>query len=104
MAKKKSLYIKGTFFTNKALLSFDDDVVFKLGIDMLTLEDFFHDTHLRSNLLNEGQDDTNQVKSEFCLKMSTDQFCKIRHISQTVYWIELKFYKEMLDTINYIMV
>jgi hypothetical protein len=54
MAKKKSLYIKGTFFINKALLSFDDDVVFKLGIDMLTLEDFFHDTHLRSNLLNEG--------------------------------------------------
>jgi hypothetical protein len=48
------LYIKGTFFTNKALLSFDDDVVFKLGIDMLTLEDVFHDTNLRSNLLNEG--------------------------------------------------
>jgi len=27
IAEKKSLYIKGTFFTNKVLIGFDDDVI-----------------------------------------------------------------------------
>jgi hypothetical protein len=42
-------------------------------------------------------DDTNQVMSEFCFKMHTDQFCKFGHISQIVHRIELTFYKEVLD-------
>ena len=39
----------------------------------------------------------NQVKFKFDLKMPTDQFCEIIHISQTIHWIELKFYKEIVD-------
>jgi len=27
IAEKKSLYIRGTFFTNKVLIGFDDDVI-----------------------------------------------------------------------------
>jgi hypothetical protein len=36
---------------------------------LLTLENVFHDTDLRSNLFKETKDDTNQVISEFGLKM-----------------------------------
>jgi hypothetical protein len=30
----KSLYIKGTFFNNKVLLGFNDDVIFWFGTDL----------------------------------------------------------------------
>jgi len=36
---------------------------------------------------------TNQVMSEFSLKMSTDQFCEINHISQIVHRIEMQFHR-----------
>jgi hypothetical protein len=47
----------------------------------------------KSNLSN-----TNQIKSEFSLKMSIDQCFKIIHISQTVHQNKLQFYREILDT------
>jgi hypothetical protein len=40
MVEKESMYIKGTFFTNKVLFSFDD-VILLVGTDLLTLEDVF---------------------------------------------------------------
>jgi transposase len=36
---------------------------------------------------------TNQVMSEFSLKMSTDQFYDINHIYQIVHRIEMQFHK-----------
>jgi hypothetical protein len=68
--KNKSLCIKRTFFTNKVLLSFDDNVILWLDTYFLTLEDIFHDTDLRSNIFKEEEDDINQVISEFDLKIS----------------------------------
>jgi hypothetical protein len=96
---KKSLFIKGTFFANKVLLGFDDDVNLWLGmIFFFILEDVLHNTNSRSNLFKEGKDDTNQVRPEFDLNMSTSQFREIEHIFQTVHWKSLKFYREILDT------
>jgi hypothetical protein len=46
----------------------------------------------------------NQVRSKFGLKMSADQFCEIEHTFQTINWIELKFYRKILDTRKYIVV
>jgi hypothetical protein len=46
----------------------------------------------------------NQVMSKFGFKMSVNQFCEIGHIFQTVHWIELKFYRETLDTWIYIYI
>jgi hypothetical protein len=40
----------------------------------------------------------NQVMFKFDLKISADQFCKLKHIFQTLHWIELKIYREILDT------
>jgi hypothetical protein len=40
---------------------FDDEVMLRLGIDLLTLEYVLHNTDSRSNLFKEGKDDTNQV-------------------------------------------
>ena len=102
--KKESLYIKGNLFSNKILFCFDDNVIFWLGSDLLTLKDFFHNTDSRSNLFKEMEDDTNQVRSEFNLKMFANQFCKIKHISRTVHQIKPKIYREILDTWNYIVV
>jgi len=85
MVENESLYIRGTFFANKVFLGFNDDVILQLGTDFFTLEDFFHDTYLRLNLFKEGEDDKNQVRSEFGLKISTDQFCEIKYIYQTVH-------------------
>jgi hypothetical protein len=65
---------------------------------LFTLEDVFYDTNSRSNIFKEGEEDTNQVRSEFDLKISIDQFYEIKHISQIIYWNELKFYREILDT------
>jgi len=42
--------------------------------------------------------DTNQVMSKFSVKMSSDKFCEIEHLSQIVHQNELRFYKEILDT------
>jgi len=50
---------------------------------------------LRSNLFKEREGVTNQVSSEFDLKMFADQFCEIDHIFQTIY--QMKFYREILD-------
>ena len=50
MVEKESLYIRGTFLANKVFLGFDDDVILQFGTDFFTLEDFFHDTYLRSDL------------------------------------------------------
>jgi len=66
------------------------------------LEDVLHNTNSRSNLFKEGKDDTNQVRPEFDLNMSTSQFREIEHIFQTVHWKSLKFYREILDTWKYI--
>jgi hypothetical protein len=85
MVENESLYIRGTFFANKVLIDFDDDVILQLGTDLLTLEHVHHDTNLSLNLFKEREDDTNQVMFEFGLKMSADQFYEIRHISQTVH-------------------
>jgi hypothetical protein len=48
--------------------------------------------------------DANQVMSKFGLKMSSNKFCEIEHISQIVHQNELRFYKEILDMWNYILV
>jgi len=98
MAEKENLYIRGTFFANKVLLGFDDDVIFWLGTNLLILKDVFHDTDLSLNLFKEMEDDTNQVMFEFGLKMFADKFCKIRRISQTIHQIKLNFFKEIQDT------
>jgi hypothetical protein len=37
------------------------------------------------------ENDTNQVRSEFGLKMYADKFYEIKHISQTVHHNELAF-------------
>lgn len=44
------VYIRRTFFANKVLLGFDDDVILHLHTDLLTLKDVSHDTYLRSNI------------------------------------------------------
>ena len=41
-----------------------------------------------SNPFKKEKDDTNQVRFEFDLKISADQFCKIKHISLIVYLIK----------------
>ena len=108
--EKMSFYIRGTitysyaWCSDKVLFSFDDDVILQLGTDLFTLEDFFHDIALRSNLLKEGEDDMNQVKSNFHLKISASQFCEITHISQIVHHNKLNFYREILDIWNYILI
>jgi hypothetical protein len=71
---------------------------------LFSLKDDLHVTYSMMNPFKEGGDDTNQVRSEFCLKMHINQFCEIRHISQNIYWIKLKFYREILETCKYIMV
>jgi len=63
------VYQGGLFFANKVLLGFDDDVILWLDTDLLTLENVFHNTDLRSNLFKEMKDDTNQAMSEFGLKI-----------------------------------
>lgn len=40
----------------------------------------------------------NQVKFKVGLQMFINQFYEINYISQTVYWIELKVFKNILDT------
>jgi hypothetical protein len=85
MVEKKSLYIKRTFFANKVLLGFDNNVILWLGTDWLTLEDVFHDIDLRKNLFKEGEDGMDQVRSKFDIKMFVNKFCKIKHIYQTLY-------------------
>jgi hypothetical protein len=97
MVEKEKLYIKGTFFANKVLFCFDDDAILQLGTDLLTLEDVFHDTDSRSNLFKDWKDNMNQVRSEFGFKISADQFCKMRYISQTVHQNKLKYYRKILD-------
>ena len=81
MAKKKSLYVRKTFFANKVLLGFDDDAIFQLGTDFYSLGDDLHIIDLGMNHFEEGGNDMNQVWSKFCLKIYTDQFCKIEYIS-----------------------
>jgi hypothetical protein len=46
----------------------------------------------------------NHIRSEFGLKISTDQFYEIKHTCQTVHWIELKLYREILDIWKYILI
>jgi hypothetical protein len=58
--------------TNKVLIVFYDDAILWLDNDLLTLKDVFHDTDLRSNLFKKGEDDTNQVRFEFGLKISAN--------------------------------
>jgi len=103
MVENERLYVRGIFFANKVLLGFDDDVIW-LGTNFLTLEDVFYDIDSKSNLLKERKEDTNQVRSEFGLKIFVDQFCKFKDISQTAHRNELKFYREILDTWNYILI
>ena len=74
MVEKESLFIRRIFFANKVLLGFNDDDNFHLGTDLLTIKDVFHDTNSRLNLFKEGEDDTNQVMSEFSFKIVANQF------------------------------
>jgi hypothetical protein len=67
MVENESLYIKETFFANKVLLGFDDDVILWLGTDLLKLEDVSHDTYSRSNLFKEGR--TVRTKSDLSLAL-----------------------------------
>jgi len=80
MVENENLYIKRTFFANKVFLGFDDDVILQFGTNLLTLQDIFYDIDLRLNLYKEGKDDKNQVRSNYGLKISADQFCEIEHI------------------------
>jgi hypothetical protein len=61
MVENESFHIRGTFFANNNFFGFDDEVMLRLGIDLLTLEYVLHNTDSRSNLFKEGKDDTNQV-------------------------------------------
>jgi hypothetical protein len=45
---------------------------FSLVLILLTLEDVFHDIDSRSDLFKEEEDDMNQVRSEFDLKIYVD--------------------------------
>ena len=67
MVENESLYIKETFFANKVLLGFDDDVILWLGTDLLKLKDVSHDTYSRSNLFKEGR--TVRTKSDLSLTL-----------------------------------
>jgi hypothetical protein len=67
MVENESLYIKETFFANKVLLGFDDDVILWLGTDLLKLKDVSHDTYSRSNLFKEGR--TVRTKSDLSLAL-----------------------------------
>ena len=62
----------GAFFANMALLNFNDDDNLLFATDFLTLEYIFHDIDSRLNLFKEGEDDTNQVRFKFDLKMYAD--------------------------------
>jgi hypothetical protein len=75
IVENESLYIKMTFFANKVLFVFYDDVILCPVNDYLTLQDVFHDTNSSLNLFKDGENDTNQVRSECGLKLSTNQFC-----------------------------
>jgi len=68
------------------------------------LRDDLHVIYSRMDPFKEGGDDTNQGRSELFLKMHTNQFYEIRHISPNIYQIELKFYREILDTFKYIVI
>jgi hypothetical protein len=72
MVEKESLYIMGALLANKALLSFNDDDNLLSATNFLTLEYIFHDIDSRLNLFKEGEDDTNQVRFKFDLKMYAD--------------------------------
>ena len=63
-------------------------IYFQVGIHLLTLENVFHDICLMSNPFKKEEDDTNQVRFEFDLKMFADQFCKIKHIYLIIYLIK----------------
>jgi len=72
MVENEACISGGTFFTNKVFLDFvDDDVILRFDINLLTLEDVFHDSD-SMNLFKEGDDDTNQLRSRFGLKISAD--------------------------------
>jgi len=63
MAKRESLYIRETFFVNKVLMGFDDDVIFWLSINLFSLRDDLHVIDSRMIPFEEGGDDINQVRS-----------------------------------------
>lgn len=63
MDKKESLCIKKTFFVNKVLMGFDDDIIFLLGTDLFSLREDLHVIDSRLIPLEEGGGDINQVKS-----------------------------------------
>ena len=44
-----------------SFFGFDDEVILRLDINLLTLEYAFYNTDSRSNIFKEGKDDTNQV-------------------------------------------
>jgi hypothetical protein len=96
----KQIYEKQLNFKKEMMIlfGFDDDDIIQVGTDLFIFKDVFHYIYSRSNLFKEREDDTNQVKSKFDLKMSANRFCVIRHTSQIVHWNELKFYREILDT------
>jgi len=104
IGEKKKLYTNKTFFANKVLSGFDDNVIFWFGTDLFYSGDDLHIIDSRMNIFREGGEDTNQVRYYFFLKILIDQFCEIKHISQTVHQIKLKFYSKILETWNYILI
>jgi hypothetical protein len=76
MVENESLYIKGTFFANKVLLGFDDDVILWLGTDLLKLEDVSHDTYSRSNLFKQGRTVRTKSGPNLTLKCLLTSFAK----------------------------
>jgi hypothetical protein len=56
------------------MLFFSLIMIFSSGDDLYLI-------YLKVKLFKEEGNDTNQVRSEFHLKMPNDKFCKIMHIS-----------------------
>jgi hypothetical protein len=104
MVENENLYIKETFFANKVLSGFDDDVIFWHDTSLFSLGDDLHVIFSRTNPFEKRGDDTDKVRFEFCCKMIINQFCKIWNISKKLNWIKLKIYREVLNTWKYIVV
>jgi hypothetical protein len=104
MVEKKSLYIRGPYFVTRFFLVSMMMLFFSLILIFWPYKMFFHDTYSRSNFFKVGENDTNQVWSEFSFKMYVDRFCEIWHISQVIHRNKLEIYRKILDTWNYILI
>ena len=99
MVKNKSLYTKRTFFANKVLLGFDDDVILQFGTNLLTLKDVFYDIDLRSNLYKERKDDTIQARSKYELKITTRNSLNTNELTDGISYVGISRPKSPTATI-----